>query len=93
MTVKDKKKSSWKKFFGSSKDKSRTGSDSSANGQQQQALEAELAIIVNLEYVADPAAMLDKIPTVDLDLIHFIVGHGILRRELRWEMLRGKNTQ
>ena len=80
ISVKDKKKSSWKKFFGSGKEKQRTGSDSSSNGQHEP---PESPSGTNLEYVSDPAAMLEKVPTVDVDLIHFVVGHGILRRELR----------
>jgi hypothetical protein len=38
---------------------------------------------MELEYSADTAGMLEAIPTTDMDLLHFIIGHAILRKELR----------
>ncbi len=35
------------------------------------------------EYTEENASLLDRIPGHEMDLIHFIVGHGILRREMR----------
>ena len=37
-----------------------------------------------IEYSADTEAMLEGIPAAELDIVHFIVGHGILRRDLRY---------
>jgi len=33
--------------------------------------------------LVDPSSMLANVPTADLDLVQYIVGHGILRRDLR----------
>ena len=41
------------------------------------------------DYDAGTAALMDRVPTRPLDLIHFIVGHGILRRSLRCELCKG----
>ena len=32
----------------------------------------------------EPQSISDKIPTFELDVLHFIVGHGILRSALRY---------
>ena len=36
-----------------------------------------------MTYSADVIDMLQNIPTDELDLVHFVIGHGILRRDMR----------
>lgn len=66
-----KKRQSWKKIFKrtpSEKSKGLKRGSSVENGDSE---------------TAEYEEMIDNIPTHELDLIHFIIGHGILRRELR----------
>ena len=36
-----------------------------------------------ISYSNDVMTMMESVPTDELDLVHFIVGHGILRRDMR----------
>ena len=36
-----------------------------------------------ITYPKEHAARVEAVPTEELDLIHFIIGHGILKRDLR----------
>ena len=73
-----RKRSSWKKIMGiGSKDKDR---------EQQLAAQQPgtgAAGPNDMDYTGGVSALLQKIPTIELDIVHFIIGHGILRRELR----------
>ena len=66
------KRRSWKKIFShrNSSKKNELSRSNSENGRE-------------FDYSADTRLMLDVLPTSSMELIHFVVGHGILRRELR----------
>ncbi|KAK2172043.1 hypothetical protein NP493_996g00031 [Ridgeia piscesae] len=69
------KRRSWKKIFShrNSSKKNELSRSNSENGRE-------------FDYSADTRLMLDVLPTSSMELIHFVVGHGILRRELRDEI-------
>ncbi|KAI0233257.1 Myosin-VIIa [Lamellibrachia satsuma] len=69
------KRRSWKKIFShrNSSKKHDLARSNSENGRE-------------FDYSTDMRLMLDMLPTSQMELIHFIVGHGILRRELRDEI-------
>ena len=60
------------------------GSDTFTERERERAAAADV-----FDYDAGTAALMDRVPTRPLDLIHFIVGHGILRRSLRCELCKG----
>ena len=71
---KPKKRTSIKRFF-SAKDKNKE------NGlHRSTSVDVERGDVIS---ESDVNAMIADLPTDELDLVHFVIGHGILRRDMR----------
>lgn len=90
-TEKQTKKYSLRKLFRSKSSKSNDGSP--ADGPQTTTTQGGLARSVSKGSnsgdpdAGDPGSTIATVPTAELDLVQYIVGHGILRRDLRDEIV------
>lgn len=78
------KRKSWKKMFKSGKDKDKS---KEKNGDIHQSSVPSTSSgghnETYLDYSNKPSQVANGVPCSEMDIIHFIVGHGILRRDLR----------
>lgn len=82
---KQTKKYSLRKLFRSKSSKSNDGSpaDAPTQGLARSTSRSNSSGDADAAGLGDPGTMIATVPTADLDLVQYIVGHGILRRDLR----------
>lgn len=86
---KQAKKYSLRKLFRSKSSKSNDGSpaDAPTQGLARSTSRSNSSGDADVAGLGDPSTMIATVPTTDLDLVQYIVGHGILRRDLRDEIV------